>query len=54
MATKNVSFCVKKGENWSCSPRPVLDPWSYPESQFPADSQLSEQGRKGQIYLLCG
>lgn len=26
MATKNVSFCVKKGEIWNCSPRPDLDP----------------------------
>ena len=54
MATKNVSFCVKKGENWNCSPRSVLDPQSYPENEFPADSQLSEQGHKGQICLLRG
>ena len=44
----------KKGENWNCSPRSVLDPQSYPENEFPADSQLSEQGHKGQICLLRG
>lgn len=51
MATKNVSFCVKKGENWNCSPRPVLGPH---HTQSSADSQLSEQGHEGQTCLLCG
>lgn len=29
-ATKNLSFCVKKGETWDCSPRPVWNSESIP------------------------
>lgn len=25
MATKNISFCVNKGEKWNCFTHPVLD-----------------------------